>query len=364
MIKRLLFKILLSLSISLNAQVGIGTATPDPASVLDVNSQIGVTSTFGGLKLPTVINAQRANIVTPIPEGLLIFNSEERCIQIYNSNASAWENIYCLTGVNNAPLATNINLTGISIISQQLSGSYAFTDSESDPEGTSLYKWFRADNNSGLNAIEIPGANLQTYTLVAADETKFIAFEVTPIASSGNLTGVPIKSPYIGEVKGSVTYLAFQDFDGNTTWNYTSDVLFFDNGTDGFYGITNALNNILNTTNYIGLFDLNDEDDNGTSGFATVSFDTINVAGHNNVTMSFDYEIFGFDNGDDVYYTVTINGVEQTEVFLIDGTNELSQSATVTVNIPDGSTSVALKFRVKQNGIEDAASFDNFRVYY
>jgi len=68
------FVLLFFSSISL-AQVGIGTNTPDPAAVLDVNSQISPTE-YGGLKLPTVTIAQRALIPTPIPDGLMIYVSD------------------------------------------------------------------------------------------------------------------------------------------------------------------------------------------------------------------------------------------------------------------------------------------------
>ena len=70
------------------AQVGINTVTPNPAAVLDINSQISVTPIFGGLKLPTLTNTERATIPTPIPEGLAIFNSEDRCFQMYNASLS------------------------------------------------------------------------------------------------------------------------------------------------------------------------------------------------------------------------------------------------------------------------------------
>ena len=72
-----------------------------------------------------------------------------------------------------------------------------------------------------------------------------------------------------------------QNFDLATSWGYTSDVPFFDNGIDGFFGITDASNSIFSnltslTNNFLGIRDLDDEG-NGTSGLATLTFNTINV---------------------------------------------------------------------------------------
>ncbi len=160
----------------------------------------------------------------------------------------------------------------------------------------------------------------------------------------------------------------FQNFDLNTSWGYTSDVLFFDNGIDGFYGVTNTSNggfsNIITlTNNFLGVMDLDDEGTNGTSGFATITFNTIDVSGATaGVTLGFDYEFFEFDNGDDAFYTVTIDGIPQTEIQLINGSSDLSLFGSVSTVIPAGTLTVGLRIRIKQNGVGDFAGFDNFTV--
>lgn len=160
----------------------------------------------------------------------------------------------------------------------------------------------------------------------------------------------------------------FQNFDLNTSWGYSSDVPFFDNGTDGFYGVTSSANggfsNIVTlTNNFLGVNDLDDEGNNGTTGFATIQFNTINIAAATNgVDLSFDYEFFEFDNGDDAFYTVSIDGVPQTEVQLINGMADLSISGSVTVTIPAGSSTVGLSLRIRQDGAGDYAGFDNFAI--
>jgi len=64
--------------------VGIGTSTPNAAAKLDV------TSTTQGFLPPRMTNAQRNQIVNPV-DGLLIYNTDTKCIEIYNSS-SGWVN--------------------------------------------------------------------------------------------------------------------------------------------------------------------------------------------------------------------------------------------------------------------------------
>ncbi|WP_041567193.1 hypothetical protein [Nonlabens dokdonensis] len=153
-----------------------------------------------------------------------------------------------------------------------------------------------------------------------------------------------------------------QDFDTNTTWNYSSDVSFFDNGSDGFYGITTTLpfySSTIMQNDFVGIDDLNDEG-NGTSGFATLTFDTVAVSG-NNISIQFDYDIQEWDNNDDVYYTAVVDGVDQTEVFFFDGIGDLSANGTEIISVPNGTSTVGFRIRFRQNG-PDRGGFDNFRV--
>lgn len=71
----------------LNAQVGIGTTTPNPKAALEIKS------TDKGVLFPMLTNAQRDAIVNP-PDGLHIFNKDERCLNVYDSLFSTWS-CYC-----------------------------------------------------------------------------------------------------------------------------------------------------------------------------------------------------------------------------------------------------------------------------
>jgi endonuclease I len=176
------------------------------------------------------------------------------------------------------------------------------------------------------------------------------------------------------------TVIAIQDFDGTTPeWSFTTDVTFFDNNSDGFYGIHDADGDpndgtptdtgdgnasdvaAIDYANISGDFlfinDLDDEGDNGTSGDATLTFDAVDVSSYTNINFSFDYDIVGFDSADYVKYEVFIDGTGQGEVEL-----PKDNEGTVSVSIPDGTSSFYFVIISKQNGGGDQAGLDNFKL--
>jgi uncharacterized protein (TIGR02145 family) len=95
---------------------------------------------------------------------------------------------------NEAPVANNVSQSGNPQVGQVLTGSYVYSDAEGDPQGTSIFKWYRSDDNNGLNETAITGAAANTYTLQAVDLNKYVRFSVTPIALTGTLQGVEAKA--------------------------------------------------------------------------------------------------------------------------------------------------------------------------
>lgn len=178
--------------ITANAQVGIGTSTPDPSSILDI------TSTSGGLLIPRMNTLQRNNITAPAT-GLMIYQIDgtDQCLQVYNG--TAWEDIYCPT-TNTVPRATTVNFTGGLTSSSTLTGTYDFEDDEFDAEDISQFQWYAADDNAGTNSMAIIGATGINYTLTSNELTKYISFGVTPIAQTGALTGLQVLSTWQGAV--------------------------------------------------------------------------------------------------------------------------------------------------------------------
>jgi hypothetical protein len=179
---------------NLYAQVGIGTAAPNAAAVLDINSQISLMQ-YGGVKFPTVTLAQRALITLPIPEGLMIFlkDGSQRCLQLFDETTGSWANVYCL---NNPPVASSVITTGSYNVENVITGSFIYTDFDLDLQGTSQTQWYRADDALGTNRVLIAGATSATYTLLPVDGGEYITYGVTPVAQTGVLTGTQVLSAY------------------------------------------------------------------------------------------------------------------------------------------------------------------------
>ena len=79
------------------------------------------------------------------------------------------------------------------MVGSVLTGNVGYADADGDAAGTHTYKWYRADNAAGTtNKVVIAGATTATYTLLSADQGKYLVFEVTPKSATGTPnTGVP-----------------------------------------------------------------------------------------------------------------------------------------------------------------------------
>jgi len=102
---------------------------------------------------------------------------------------------------NSLPVASNVQISGTLKYGQTLTGSYTYSDEENDVEGTSTYKWYRADDASGTSKTVISGAAAKTYVLQVADIGKYISFEVTPEAQAGASPGASVESNYTAAVQ-------------------------------------------------------------------------------------------------------------------------------------------------------------------
>lgn len=106
------------------------------------------------------------------------------------STAQYFSSIEVTYQTNQAPVASSVAISGNLKIGETLTGSYNYTDADTDSEGASTYKWYRADDATGTNSIAISGATATTYILQAADVNKYIRFGVVPVASAGTSPGV------------------------------------------------------------------------------------------------------------------------------------------------------------------------------
>jgi hypothetical protein len=80
----LIFMMLITATLS--AQVGIGTVTPEPSSMLDVSS------TTQGMLAPRMTTTQKNAIVLPA-DGLMVYDTTLKALSYYNSTAAGWSTL-------------------------------------------------------------------------------------------------------------------------------------------------------------------------------------------------------------------------------------------------------------------------------
>ena len=96
---------------------------------------------------------------------------------------------------NAPPVASAVSISGVAREGETLTGQYAYSDAEGDPEGASTYQWFLSEDNVlDGNDTALPGATNQTYLVQAGNDGAFFFFRVTPVAASGSPTGTPAVS--------------------------------------------------------------------------------------------------------------------------------------------------------------------------
>lgn len=160
------------------------------------------------------------------------------------------------------------------------------------------------------------------------------------------------------------TTIAYQGFEQNAsdTWSTTFSTPACSSGGD-VWDYSTSLSSISPSEDnqFWGISDLNGNC--GSSAGETITLSNTSVSGYTSVSISFDYQISGFDTGDDVLYTVLLDGVPQTQVMLVDGGDNFSTAgyATEIINIPDGTNTVGLEIFVTQNG-SDYAGFDAIKL--
>ena len=104
-------------------------------------------------------------------------------------------------GINQvAPIATAVLFTGTLTAGSLQTGTFTYSDGNNDAQGTSTFKWYRSNDALGTGKIAIGGATSSTYTVAAADDQKYVSFEVTPVALTGASPGLAVESPLRGPV--------------------------------------------------------------------------------------------------------------------------------------------------------------------
>ena len=91
-----------------------------------------------------------------------------------------------------APLATNVSYSPAPGTGVELKASYTYVDANNDPEGTSLYQWYTANDANGANKAPISNATTMNFTPSSTQANKYIGIGVTPKASTGTTTGTEV----------------------------------------------------------------------------------------------------------------------------------------------------------------------------
>ncbi|MCK9334220.1 MAG: T9SS type A sorting domain-containing protein, partial [Candidatus Cloacimonetes bacterium] len=102
---------------------------------------------------------------------------------------------YFTINTNTAPYASGVSITNPNNakVGQTISGSYTFNDDDLDLEGTSTFRWLKAESLNGYYS-PIDGATAQDYTVQPADAEHYLKFEVTPVADGGTNPGTAVLS--------------------------------------------------------------------------------------------------------------------------------------------------------------------------
>jgi hypothetical protein len=165
---------------SVFSQVGINTQNPDPSAVLDVSSDTK------GFLVPRLSSSAVSDLSSTASEGLIVYNKEQKAFLGWDG--VKWQNLG-YEEINTVPSATNLSIAGTYSTGSLLTASYTFSDAQSNPDDASTFIWKRADTSTGTNTVIIPSAASQNYTLVAADQNKYIQFCLTPGSSVGASPG-------------------------------------------------------------------------------------------------------------------------------------------------------------------------------
>lgn len=129
-------------------------------------------------------------------EYTITFADKDKYLQVEvtptaSSGTSPGTPVYMNIQVLNAPpVATNVHISGTARYNSNVIANFAYSDVDLDDPGTPGYKWFIASSKNG-SYTQIPGATQVSYTVKLEDVGKYIFFEATPVALTGELQGTP-----------------------------------------------------------------------------------------------------------------------------------------------------------------------------
>jgi len=183
---------------------------------------------------------------------------------------------------------------------------------------------------------------------------KFTLFLITAFLAFG----------YNGWGQSTIKYQSFES--GSDDWAYTPSPTTYSVGSDVWAVVTSSFHTFntipSESTHFWGMEDLaNGNGGTATGVWSTLTFASVDVSAYTSVSISFDYEVDGYDTGDDIKYQAFFDSSGEAEVLLVDGYDNLNQDGTVTISVSEGTNAIYLIVSIKQNG-SDFGGFDNFKV--
>ena len=177
------------------------------------STQDVVTSIFAN---PTIVNdvENSKSLTFVLPEPPAGYYSFKVRTQIYGDDGtfnsvlssivySSGDYGYIILDTNTAPTATVslIDPPLVPRVGQTLTGSYIYSDADSDLEDYSTYQWMRStDANPDGYYVTIVGATDLFYTITDDDLGRFIKLRVIPMAQTGVLEGEPAFSSATNQI--------------------------------------------------------------------------------------------------------------------------------------------------------------------
>lgn len=219
---------------SVNAQVGIGTTSPDASSAVDISS------TDKGMLTPRLTTAQRTAILNPA-EGLFVYDTDEDAFYYYDTTSAAWIKIgsgktrdnYVLVKSEAdlpAPAAGKITLdtdvlyeiNGLITLSNpiELNGAYMIgLDSNEDILMSAGGTIFTGSTGGSLRNLTLTAPGGTVFNLNDMSGTENLVIQSMIIANSGS----------IGSIQGyNLVFMNILQFSGNAagiTYSNITDLL-------------------------------------------------------------------------------------------------------------------------------------------
>jgi len=116
--------------------------------------------------------------------------------------------------LNSPPKVSDIALHGSFFAGDSISATYIYTDIENNTERGTIFRWFTATDSIGSNETFITSTSTAKYQPTISDIAHYIALEITPVSSSGNLVGQNIKSFFYGPILNTPPKISFAEISG------------------------------------------------------------------------------------------------------------------------------------------------------